>query len=218
MLRYLKRPVRFDYLIPLVGSTRPLRILDVGCGNGSGTRTKEYFPQCVYHGIERSRDLVPQEELNVFDEFHEIDLEKDGLDSISEGWFDCVIASHVVEHLRNGMEVMEELCRKIRPGGIYYLETPSERSLALPSLPGTLNFHDDPTHVRIYSRVEIRSLLERNGFEILRDETRRSWKRIIVFPAHIIYSLIKYRELRGTVFWDLLGFASVVVARRKLSD
>lgn len=218
MLRYLKRPVRFDYLMPLMDSGRPPRILDVGCGNGSGTWTKRYFPDCVYHGIDRTRDTIPQKELNCIDRFYEIDLDQGNLESIPEGWYDCVIASHVVEHLQNGIEVMEGLCSKVRPGGIYYIETPSKRSLKLPSLAGTLNFYDDPTHVRVYTREAIRDALERNGFEILRDETRHSWKRIMLFPAHILYSLIKHREIRGTVFWDILGFASVVVARRKLSD
>ncbi len=218
MFQYLLRPVRFDYLLPLMDLGKPLRVLDVGCGNRSGTLTKQYFPTCVYHGVDRSRDLVSLEELSVMDKFYEIDLDKGNLDNIPEGWFDCVIASHVIEHLRNGTEVTEILCTKVRSGGIFYIETPSERSLTLPSLPGTLNFHDDPTHVGIYSREKIRAILEKNGFEVLRDEIRRSWKRILFFPAHVVYSLIKYGEVRGTVFWDVLGFASLVIGRRTLPD
>ena len=62
---------------------------------------------------------------------------------------------HVIEHLHNGDKVLEGLLTKLRSGGVIYIEYPGIRSTRLPSMRGSLNFSDDPTHVRLYSVPEI---------------------------------------------------------------
>lgn len=215
MLDYLLRPVRFDYLSPFAKGRSGLRILDVGCGNGSASLTKKYFPDCIYHGIDKNRDLIPESECSFLEKFYEIDLDTGRLAVVADGWYDWVVASHVIEHLHSGVRVLEELSTKVRPGGILYIETPTERSLGFPSMPGTLNFHDDPTHVRVYTPDELLDVLKRRGFDILRSGVRRSAKRLLLFPFHLLWSLVRYREIRGTVFWDVMGFAAVIIARRR---
>ncbi len=33
-------------------ANRPFRLLDIGAGNHSATKTKKVFPQCEYHGVD----------------------------------------------------------------------------------------------------------------------------------------------------------------------
>lgn len=212
---YIRRPVRFDYLAPLLGHSPEPMILDVGCGNNSAVLTKRYYPRCRYHGIDRPGAHRPGDEnARYMERFVEMDLEGSSLGEFEDGYYDCIILSHVIEHLRTGAELLEGLVHKLRSGGILYIETPHPRSLRFPSMRGTLNFWDDPTHVRIYAPDEMTSLLQGEGIEILRAGTRRSAKRILITPLHGIHAIIKHGRLDATLLWDLLGFATVVIGKK----
>lgn len=67
--------------------------------------------------------------------------------------FDLVVASHVLEHVVKPVQLFGELVRVCKPGGKIYIESPSDRSVTVPSSRdpedhAVLNFWDDPTHVR----------------------------------------------------------------------
>jgi hypothetical protein len=79
----------------------------------------------------------------------------------------------------------------------------------------TLNFYDDPTHVRIYSVPEVKGILEQNGMEVLRGTTRRYWPYIALLPITLVTETIKYGFIPGGVFWDITGFAEYLFARKK---
>ena len=69
---------------------------------------------------------------------------------------DLVVASHVLEHVADGVALAAELMRIVKPGGHLWLETPSELGCLTASSDDPedhqfLNFWDDPTHVRPYS-------------------------------------------------------------------
>jgi hypothetical protein len=89
------------------------------------------------------------------------------------------------------------------------------KSTSLPSMYGTLNFYDDPTHVRIYSVNELKKIFESNKCEVLQSGTRRNWYYIFSMPLRIIISLIKKGRLQANIFWDLLGFAEFLYVRKK---
>lgn len=57
----------------------------------------------------------------------------------SDGYFDSVQASHVLEHIRNILPLMEEIHRVTKPGGHFWIRVPyGSNSIAF----------EDPTHVR----------------------------------------------------------------------
>lgn len=193
------------------------RLLDVGCGNHSPSVTLKWFPQCEYFGLDRELYNNDEADLRLMSGFYKTDLAKEEtiLEAIPEGYFDVVLMTHVIEHLPNGLEVLAVLARKVAPGGKLYVETPSRQSLRLPSMYGTLNFWDDVTHVRIYDVDEIAGALERAGLEIVSAGPRRDLPRIALMPVKMCYDLLKYGRVRASAFWDLVGFASFVYARRK---
>lgn len=186
------------------------RLLDVGCGNHSVRQAKRWFPNCEYFGIDRGVYNNDDEDFLLMERFFELDLAQDDLAVIPDSWFDLIVVNHVIEHLYNGEDVIGNLTKKLRKGGRMYIEFPGEHSLALPSMSGTLNFCDDPTHVRVYSVREVANVLLANGLRIKRGGVRRDWRRILLFPVLLVRGL--WQGNRAGAFWDLLGFAEFVYA------
>ncbi len=194
---------------------RAFSMLDIGAGNHSATRTLGWLPNCRYTGLDRDRNYHNDPaDFARMDAFHEIDLTSLAFDTLPDGAFDVVMMAHVVEHLGNGDEVVRALCPKLRPGGIFYLEFPAPRSLKLPSMRGTLNFHDDDTHVRLWTRPEIERALVAGGLRVVESGTRRDAFRVAVTPLRVAASLARHGWVPGSAFWDLLGFADRIVAER----
>jgi hypothetical protein len=78
----------------------------------------------------------------------------------------------------------------------------------------TLNFYDDPTHVRLYNVKEVSDIVSNAGCHVLKSGIRRHWPIILLLPLAIVHQTIKYGYVPGGVFWDLLGFAEFVFARK----
>jgi len=82
-------------------------------------------------------------------------------------------------------------------------------------MPGTLNFCDDDTHVRLYDLKEIANVLLESGLKVIKGGTRRNLVSIIVMPVRIIYHILKYRKIQGGDFWDISGFSEYIYAIKK---
>ena len=146
------------------------------------------------------------------DKYFLLDLTSSDLSEIESEKYDVIIMSHIIEHLSNGDKVIESVLGKLKKGGSIYIEFPSVRSLSFPSMPGTLNFCDDETHVRIFDMKEVANICMRSGCKIVRAGTRRNLANILLFPAILISGIIKGQP--ASAFWDLLGFAEYVFAEK----
>jgi hypothetical protein len=206
---------KFSFLKQAFGN-KPFRLLDIGAGNHSATKAKTVFPNCEYHGVDMERDYNNTEaDLKAMDAFYEMDLTRLDFASIPDNYFDAIQIAHVIEHLYNGDEVIKGLLPKLKSCGYIYLEYPGEKSTRLPSMHGTLNFKDDPTHVRVYSVKELSALLTTNGCTVLKSGMRRNGWFMLAMPFRIIKSWVRGKKLQGNIFWDVLGFAEFVWARKK---
>lgn len=195
---------------------KPFILLDIGSGNQSATKTISLFPGCEYHGLDLNRDYNNSEaDFALMRDFYEMDLTKLNFAALPDQFFDAILIVHVIEHLYNGDEVLKGLLPKLKKGGWMYVEYPGERSTHLPSMKGTLNYHDDSTHVRLYSIAELEKLFLGNGCEVIRKGTRRSWFYVLVTPARIVLRWLRGKAVTGNVFWDLLGFAECITVRKK---
>lgn len=201
---------KFIYLKRVFGN-KPFRLLDIGAGNHSATKAKIVFPNCEYHGVDREKDYNNTgDDFRQMDAFYEMDLTKLDFSSIPKNYFDALLMVHVIEHLFNGDEVIKGLLPKLKSGGYIYLEYPGEKSTRLPSMPGTLNFKDDETHVRIYSVKELSVLLEANGCKVLKGGIRRNIWFMMAMPFKILKCWVTGKKLQGNIFWDVLGFAEFI--------
>lgn len=211
----IKIPTKFVRLKRHFGD-KEFALLDVGSGNKSATDFKTYFPNGKYHGIDIVRDYnYEPEDFDQMEAFYEMDLEALAFDAIPDNHFDAILMAHIIEHLKNGDEVIRKMSSKLKSGGVIYIEYPGEKSTKLPSRKGTLNFYDDDTHVRVYSVPEVTSVLEESGFNVLSGGTRRSWRNIFMMPIKFIHNRLKYGYIMASVFWDWYGFAEYVWARKK---
>lgn len=215
MRRYIESlNFKFLYLKKSFGK-KPFRLLDIGAGNHSASKTCRVFPACQYYGVDISKDYNNDEsDFRVMQSFYELDLTKLDYSVIPDNYFDAIWMVHVIEHLVNGDEVIIKLLPKLKSGGFIFIEYPGIKSTKLPSMPGTLNFYDDHTHVRIYSVKEISALLAENNCTVVKGGTRRNWYHIFLIPLRIFQSLVVYKKIVGSVFWDLLGFAEFVYAKK----
>jgi SAM-dependent methyltransferase len=209
-----RMPPRLRYFYPRFKG-ESFALLDIGCGNHSASITKKWFPRCRYSGVDREMYNIDETDLRSADHFFLLDLDRSNLEEIPDGHFDAILASHVIEHLHSGLKVLQILVsRKLKPGGLIYVEFPSIRSLALPNMPGTLNFCDDETHIRLYDVKDVANALLDNGMRIIRAGRRRCIDRILLMPIKILRETVRRHELRGGWFWDLLGFADFVFAQK----
>ena len=205
---------KFHFLKKSFGS-KAFRLLDIGAGNASASKTKNLFSGVEYHGLDLDKNYANTEaDFKLMEEFYEMDLTRLDYSILRDNYFDAIWIVHVIEHLYNGDEVIAGLIPKLKPGGFIYVEYPGKKSVSLPSMKGTLNFKDDPTHVRVYTIHELKKLFENNGCEVIRAGARRSWFYVSVIPFRMVYRWMRKKTVTGNIFWDLLGFAEYVYARK----
>lgn len=204
---------KFRYMKKAMGN-RPFRLLDVGSGNHSPAKASWLFPRVEYHGLDLDQQGYSPEDRQAMKKFFQLDLSQLDYSTIEDQAYDYINMSHIIEHLSQGEQVLAKLAPKLKSGGYLYIEYPGEKSTRLPSRPGTLNFHDDPTHVRVYSIPLITRVLREQGFEIIDSGQRKSWAYILAMPWQILKYKARGQSVPGPIFWDWMGFAEFVFARK----
>jgi SAM-dependent methyltransferase len=194
---------------------KAFKLLDVGTGNHSASEVHYYLPKCQYHGVDITRNYNNSEkDFSLMRRFWKKDLTQLEFYDIPDNFFDAILMAHIVEHLHNGDLVIKALIPKLKKGGVIYIEYPSAKSLSFPSRRGTLNFRDDPTHVRIYSVSEISGILSQNCCSVLKSGTWQRWLNILLMPFKMVHNKIKYKYVTGSTYWDWYGFAEFVFAKK----
>ena len=215
MLRAITLPAKYRFLNKLFKQGEFV-LLDIGAGNHSASKTKKWFPNCEYHGLDLNKNYNNDEnDFKLMQSFYELNLEELNLDSVPNANFDFIMMAHVIEHLKNGDQVLVKLLAKLKPGGYLYVEYPGIRSTRLPRMKGTLNFFDDETHVRVYSLTELYNLFLKNNTEIIKGGTRKYIPNILMMPFKVIHNLIKYGKILPSIFWDFFGFAEFILIKKK---
>ncbi len=75
--------------------------------------------------------------------------------------YDCIVASHVFEHLTEPREILEKLSGHLQPDGVLYVEVPFEVWGKPPLL------EEPVTHLNFFTPSSLRFLLEVSGFEVV---------------------------------------------------
>ncbi|MFA6073342.1 MAG: methyltransferase domain-containing protein [Candidatus Woesearchaeota archaeon] len=123
-------------------------VLDIGCGNGWLTN---YVSKTAYTGITYSKSEVENLK-KIKCKATLLNIEKEKLPYKNES-FDCVFASHILEHLEKNklIEVMNEIKRVLKKGGVLILTTPTEYSFG---------FYGEWTHVRPYNHGSLPNMIK----------------------------------------------------------
>lgn len=143
------------------GSSRPQRMLDVGPSPALAkvlAKQRSLLYRRAGQIAESVDDLVDIQCMRIYE----------------DGSFDCVICSHVLEHVADDRKAMRELCRVLAPGGWGIIMAPIVLALE--------ETREDPTvesaserarrfgqedHVRAYARSDYIARLREAGFRVV---------------------------------------------------
>ncbi len=136
-------------------------ILDVGCGRGVlfGPLADRGFR---VFGIEVNQEAIrgcdPRAEVRIAERLSEAGLDREA--------FDEVIIWHVLEHMADPFDAIEECARILAPGGRLIVAVPNLSS-AQARWSGPHWFHlDPPRHLYHFPYQALRRLVEQAGFEV----------------------------------------------------
>lgn len=144
--------------------------------------------------------------------------------------FDGGYLCHVIEHVQHKERVLEEIRRVLRPGGVLYVETPGPRASrahrprwAPPTLGGTINYRDDPTHLgEPQTLASLQELLRTSGFAVLRSGAFRELG-LAGMPLYLLMAgaglapvlpMSTRSFLYGAGYRNLLGWAIFALAEK----
>jgi SAM-dependent methyltransferase len=203
----LQREIKAIKWIKANSDGSPIKILDVGCGNGQflaelddklGKRTQMY-------GVDYSEYKLKSAQAYPY-EFRHCNLEV-GI-PYEDATFDIVYSGEVIEHIYNPDFMLEECYRVLKPGGLIVVSTPNlqawyNRVLFLFGIQplfyevstksshigaGPLRRFKKQTapvgHIRVFNRRSIVDLVENEGFDVI--------------------------SVEGAIFQSLPGFAQII--------
>jgi SAM-dependent methyltransferase len=150
------------------------RILDIGCGSGDTARLiKARMPGISIQGITHNGIEASAAE-RVLDRVHVFDIEADAPLTLPED-FDCLLFSHVLEHMRNPAGVLKRFASHLVQGGSIVIAVPNvlEWRTRMRFLRGDWSYAEhgilDRTHLKFftYQSAERELLGDINGNLIL---------------------------------------------------
>jgi SAM-dependent methyltransferase len=150
-----------DWWNKTLGPSR-LRILEIGCGNGSNLKTFEQLGHDVT-GVEPdavARQVAEESGLRVFAGTAE-DLPK----AFSDGKYDVIVFMHVLEHCIRPDAAVRNARNLLRKGGKIVAEVPNNACTAAEFFGTTWYWLDVPRHVNFFTTKSLQSLFSENGIK-----------------------------------------------------
>jgi SAM-dependent methyltransferase len=163
----LRRAVKAHALVP--AGLRKGRVLDIGCG------FFRYFPEPTGFGEKYGLDKGISRELRMeLKTTHDmalvdVDLECSSRIPFAPGFFDVVIMLALFPRIEPArvVRIVQEVERILRPDGVFIMTTPAKwtrgamRLLARSGMAGKVRADEQKA---VYSRKEVRALLQQGGF------------------------------------------------------
>jgi 2-polyprenyl-3-methyl-5-hydroxy-6-metoxy-1,4-benzoquinol methylase len=156
-----------------------LRMLDVGCGNGSLLeRASGQGFEC--EGIETCEQLAEAARKKLNRPVHSKLLSQSGFTMES---FDVITMYDLIEHLQDPIEDLRRVHSWLKPGGVLFVLTPNDDALirrvarlayrtSFQSVERPMKTLYYPQHLSYFTARSLRSLFESVGLDIVRMETR----------------------------------------------
>lgn len=228
-IRRISAPGIFEKVIEILSARGPLdgkRILDAPAGEGA-------FAQTLLRrrlGLEIScGDLDPQQF-----KLREVACAKVDLNRtlpFADRSFDLYTCIEGIEHLENPFHLVREANRVLRPGGSLVVTTPNVASIRsrlqylLYGAPNTFDYMAGPAwHINPVSYIELRHILENNGFVVQTVETNElsktgSWLHQCLKPLirsrgrSWVKNNPKAAQVRSVLLDDKLLFGDILIVQ-----
>jgi SAM-dependent methyltransferase len=176
---------------------RPIqgRLLDIGCGAGNMPKAiRHYRPDLEVWGADLSRQAI-RAALRDPEGVRFVASGGEGL-PFPDGYFDAVTMFDVLEHFAEPERALAEVCRVLRPGGLFHLFLPLEKQpwtiYALLYRMGWKAKVQHCGHLQFYADQDCRRKLEQTGFLV----RARRWS-VHPFYAFIDVAYFTVLSLRG---------------------
>jgi len=139
------------------------RYLDVGCGIG-------YFPLVMKYLGMKPYGVEPADFDQELSKNYSLNISNGTLDEAKyeNEYFDVITLNHVLEHVPNPSETMEELYRILKPGGYLIIAVPVKDSLASKVFGKYWSQIDTPRHLYLFSTKILKQYAKKYNFDILK--------------------------------------------------
>lgn len=142
------------------------KILEIGCGNGIGTRfIDEYFKPSEFIATEYDESLVDVARSKNPDSQVQIEAGNAADMRFADGEFDSVIGLSVIHHIPNWEEALDEIQRVLKPGGLLIIKELSIDTFETPFGKIARRFVEHP-YEDMFTKSEFFDYLKQKGFEI----------------------------------------------------
>lgn len=145
-----------------VGDSKPGKLLDVGCGNGTRLAELKSLGWDVY-----GQDVDPQA-VRYAQETFGLKVNLGRLEDIRfpEQFFDCITLNHVIEHVHDPIGLLKECRRILRTGGLMVVVTPNSKSFAHAHFGRFWRGLEPPRHIHLFSPKTLSKAAVRAGFTV----------------------------------------------------
>lgn len=195
------------------------RVLEIGCGFGDLLSFLEKDFQTV--GADVSKDAIQQAKKKL-KKTNLYVMKVQELQRLGRNKFETIIASHILEHLKDPKTVIETVAKMLKRGGIFFIVVPNPDSIGRKLKGKNWVGFRDKTHISLCQPQKWLELLQEEGFSIEKTFGDGLWDSPYVsvipqilqrlffgFPT-IIQTLLTFPFIPVN-----LGESIVIVARKK---
>ena len=137
---------------------KPGRLLDVGCGNGEFLRFARRYGWNVV-GVDFDESAVAEARSDG------LDVRTGSIDIIDNTErFDFISLSHVIEHVYDPVELIQECYALLNDGGTLWLETPNIESFGYALYKSNWRGLEPPRHIMLFNISILSEILLKAGF------------------------------------------------------
>ena len=176
------------YLVTRYGILKGSKILDLGCGRGEFLRG---LVRCGLNGYgvdssKEAKSICPEAEIL------QSDLRNEPL-PYEDNSFDYVFSKSVLEHFYYPEELVQEIFRILKPGGLVITMVPDWES-------AYKTFYDDYTHRTPFTVISLRDIFIINGFNNVKVEKFRQipflWTMPWLHPFSVLVAMVTPKLLK----------------------
>jgi 2-polyprenyl-3-methyl-5-hydroxy-6-metoxy-1,4-benzoquinol methylase len=190
------------------------KLLDLGCGNGE---MLQFAEQMGWDGMGLELDLAAVE----FSKQRGLNVLQGGYERLDEylSYFDCIIFSHVLEHVHNPLEALIKIKSALKPGGVLLLSCPNAMSNAGEFFGRYWRGLEAPRHIAIPAANFLRQHLDSIGFGVQQriidayptiQESMDIQRRALPASQNQSDSLLKIRNILGSPSRDRVDFIEFI--------
>ncbi|WP_169237887.1 class I SAM-dependent methyltransferase [Candidatus Roseilinea sp. NK_OTU-006] len=212
-----------------IGDVRGQRVLDAGCGAGQLlVELHRRNPTAELYGLEISSANVDKARTHLGDAAHIMQASLTNLPPLPAAFFDTVILTEVLEHLRSPLQALLALKPLLKPQGAFVITFPNSAAwlpfsglaaLLAPLIRPMRGFlpHEHPLRTEqpidtVFSQHEVFAILHQAGLRITDRACRETFPYVLEFfykfgrmanPPRMWQRLDRWVSQRG---WTVLGY------------